>query len=156
MAFYQSVFTQKIPASMEDVWAFISSPHNLKDITPAYMRFEVTSKGDTSKMYPGMIITYNVRPLLGIKLKWMTEITHVEPMKYFVDEQRSGPYAIWHHQHHIEPIEGGVLMTDIVTYAPPLGFLGAIANSLFINKQLQDIFNFRTKAVDEKFGIFKQ
>jgi ligand-binding SRPBCC domain-containing protein len=155
MAFYQTLHTQKIPTSLENVWDFISSPHNLKDITPAYMRFEVTSKGDASKMYPGMIITYNVRPLLGIKMKWMTEITTVEPMKYFVDEQRSGPYTMWHHQHHIVAIEGGVLMTDIVTYIPPMGFLGAMANSIFIEKQLKDIFDFRHKAVEDKFGVFK-
>jgi ligand-binding SRPBCC domain-containing protein len=155
MAFYQKLHTQKIPTTLENVWDFISSPNNLKDITPAYMRFEVTSQGDISEMYPGMIITYNVRPILNIKMKWMTEITTVKPMEYFVDEQRCGPYTMWHHQHHIEAIQGGVLMTDIVTYIPPMGFLGAMANSIFIEKQLKDIFDFRHKAVEEKFGIFK-
>ena len=154
MAFYQLIKTQKIPATMAEVWDFMSSPMNLKDITPAYMNFTVTNNSGQGKMYPGMIITYKVSPLLGIPLNWMTEITHVREMEYFVDEQRSGPYNIWHHQHKIEPIEGGVLMTDIVTYAPPLGILGAIANSLFIRRQLDSIFEFRRQAVDKKFGTF--
>ncbi|HCF64347.1 MAG TPA: hypothetical protein DEU93_09475 [Chitinophagaceae bacterium] len=154
MAFYQLIKTQKIPATMAEVWDFMSSPMNLKDITPAYMNFTVTNNSGKGKMYPGMIITYKVSPLLGIPLNWMTEITHVREMEYFVDEQRSGPYNIWHHQHKIESIEGGVLMTDIVTYAPPLGILGAIANCLFIRRQLESIFEFRRQAVDKKFGTF--
>lgn len=154
MAFYQFTATQKIPASIDQVWDFISSPKNLKEITPAYMGFEITSAGLPEKMYPGMVISYKVSPLLGIKMTWVTEITHVEHQHYFVDEQRMGPYAIWHHQHKIEAIEGGVLMTDIVSYQPPLGLLGAIANSLFIKGKLKEIFDFRTVAVEKKFGKF--
>jgi ligand-binding SRPBCC domain-containing protein len=115
----------------------------------------VTSNTGADKMYPGMIITYKVSPLLGIKLNWMTEITQVKPKEYFVDEQRIGPYKMWHHQHKIEPIEGGVLMTDILTYQPPLGVLGAIANSLLIKNQLEEIFNYRTIALERKFGKYK-
>lgn len=152
MAFYQFTQTQKIKASIDEVWDFVSSPANLKDITPAYMDFNVTSNSGSDKMYAGMIITYVVKPLLGIGMKWMTEISQVKDKEYFVDEQRMGPYKLWHHQHKLQKIEGGVLMTDIVTYIPPFGFLGAIANSLFIKKQLQQIFDYRTKAVDEKFG----
>lgn len=154
MAFYQFTATQKIPASIEQVWDFISSPNNLKEITPAYMGFEITSGGLPEKMYPGMIISYKVSPLLGIKMTWVTEITIVENHRYFVDEQRMGPYAMWHHQHKIEAIEGGVLMTDIVSYQPPLGFLGVIANALFIRGKLKEIFDFRTVAVEKKFGKF--
>lgn len=103
-----------------------------------------------------MIITYKVSPLLGIKLNWVTEITHVKDKQYFVDEQRIGPYAMWHHEHKIEPIEGGVLMTDIITYQPPMGFLGVIANSLFIKKQLQDIFDYRIMALEKSSeNLFK-
>lgn len=152
MAFYQFTQTQKIKASLDEVWDFVSSPANLKDITPAYMDFNVTSNSGSDKMYPGMIITYIVKPVLGIPMKWMTEISQVKDKEYFVDEQRMGPYTLWHHQHKLQKIEGGVLMTDIVTYIPPFGFFGAIANSLFIKKQLQQIFDYRTKAVDEKFG----
>lgn len=154
MAHFQLKQSQKIPASMEEVWDFISSPKNLKEITPDYMGFDITSEGLPEKMYPGMIISYKVSPLFGIKTTWVTEITHVRDLEYFVDEQRIGPYRIWHHQHFIEPIEGGVLMKDIVTYEPPFGFLGRIANSIIIRKKLKEIFDYRTKAVEEKFGKF--
>jgi len=132
MAFYQLTRTQKLPASISEVWRFIASPGNLKEITPRNMDFIVTSSSGSEKMYPGMIITYKVSPLPGIRLNWMTEITNIKEYEYFVDEQRIGPYSFWHHHHKIEPIEGGVLMTDIVTYQPPFGFIGAIMNSLII------------------------
>ena len=152
MAFYQLTKTQKLPSSIEEIWDFISAPGNLKEITPADMGFIVTSNNGSEKMYPGMIITYKVSPLLGIKLNWMTEITHVKEYEYFVDEQRIGPYSMWHHQHKIEPIDGGVLMTDIVTYQPPFGFIGAIANSLIIKNRLQQIFDYRSIALEKRFG----
>ncbi len=154
MAIYQLIKTQKLPSTITEIWDFISAPINLKEITPKHMGFIVTSNTGTEKMYPGMIITYKVSPLLGIKLNWMTEITHVRDYEYFVDEQRAGPYKLWHHQHKIEPIEGGVLMTDIVTYKPTLGLLGAIANSLLIKKQLQQIFDYRTIALEKRFGRY--
>ncbi len=154
MAFYQLIKTQKIPASIDEIWDFISSPANLKEITPPHMGFVVTSNTGTAKMYAGMIISYKVSPLLGIKLDWVTEITHVRDKEYFVDEQRIGPYAMWHHQHKIEPIPGGVLMTDIVTYLPPLWIFGVIANRLIIKGQLDEIFDFRRIALDKKFGKF--
>jgi ligand-binding SRPBCC domain-containing protein len=152
MGFYQFKFTQKIPSDMETVWNFISSPKNLKIITPDYMGFDITNDIGDSKMYPGMIISYKVSPLFGIKMTWVTEITHVEDKKFFVDEQRVGPYAIWHHQHHIESIEGGVLMTDILSYQPPFGILGTIANFLFIKNKLKEIFDYRYVAVEKYFG----
>jgi ligand-binding SRPBCC domain-containing protein len=154
MAFYQLIKTQKLPATISEIWNFISAPSNLKEITPEHMGFVVTSNTAAEKMYPGMIITYKVSPLLGIKLNWITEITHVKDFEYFVDEQRMGPYSLWHHQHKIEPIDGGVLMTDIVTYQPPMGILGALANSLIIKKQLQQIFDYRTVALEKKFGKY--
>ena len=156
MAFYQFKQEQKVNASLEEVWDFISSPANLKEITPDYMGFDITSEDLPEKMYPGMIITYTVKPILGIKTPWMTEITQVKDKEFFIDEQRVGPYKLWHHQHFIEPIEGGVLMKDIVTYAPPLGFLGAIANKLIIKNKLQEIFDYRTKAVNKKFGLYEK
>lgn len=156
MAFYQLIKTQKIPVSIPEIWDFISSPANLKEITPEHMGFEVTSNTGSEKMYPGMIITYKVSPLLRIKMNWMTEITHVRDFDFFVDEQRMGPYKLWHHQHKVEPIDGGVLMTDIVTYQPPFGFLGAMANALFIRKQLKKIFEYRTQALEKKFGKFNE
>lgn len=154
MAFYQLNRQQKLPTGIRETWDFISSPANLKEITPEHMGFKITGNTGTEKMYPGMIITYKVSPFAGIAMDWMTEITHVQDYAYFVDEQRVGPYAMWHHQHKIEAIEGGVLMTDIVTYQPPLGILGAVANTLFIKKQLQQIFDYRNSALERKFGKF--
>jgi len=151
MAFYQLFKTQIVNGSIEDVWDFISSPKNLKKITPDYMGFEINSQNLPEKMYPGMIISYIVKPVLGIKMLWVTEITHIEEMRYFVDEQRIGPYSMWHHQHFIEPSGQGVLMTDIVSYSPPLGFLGALANSLFISKQLNSIFDYRENILSQLF-----
>lgn len=154
MAFYQLTRIQKIASNKQELWDFISTPGNLSKITPPHMGFEIMSGGGLEKMYPGMIITYKVSPLLKIKLKWVTEITHVTDGRYFVDEQRIGPYKMWHHQHLLEEIEGGVQMTDIVTYQPPYGFLGAIANALFIRKQLRTIFDFRNNALEKRFGKF--
>jgi ligand-binding SRPBCC domain-containing protein len=152
MGFYQLKQTQKVPATIDVVWDFISSPANLKKITPEHMGFDITTPFLSPKMYEGMIISYRVSPVLGIKTTWVTEITHVKEKEYFVDEQRIGPYTLWHHEHKIEAIEGGVLMTDIVSYQPPFGFLGSIANALFIKKKLREIFGFRTKALEKLYG----
>lgn len=120
------------------------------------MRFQVTSsyKAD-AKIYPGMVITYKVSPLFGIKLNWMTEITHVKDQEYFVDDQRVGPYAIWHHEHHFEPINGGVKMVDKLTYAIPYGIIGRLANKLLVAKEVQKIFTYREKAINDLFGVYK-
>src|SRR6478736_1426681 len=127
---------QKIPISIDTAWEFFSNPANLQAITPSNMGFKIISKYHGQQMYAGQIIEYKVSPVLGIPLYWMTEITHVEPTKYFVDEQRFGPYALWHHQHHFTSIPGGVEMTDIVNYRNPLGFIGRIANNIFIKNRL--------------------
>ncbi len=155
MAFDQFINKQKVNASMEEVWDFISSPKNLKEITPDYMGFDITSKSLPEKMYAGMIISYLVKPVLGIETQWVTEITHVEDHKFFVDEQRVGPYKMWHHQHHIEPIEDGVLMKDIVSYQPPFGFIGVIVNRIMIRPKLNEIFDYRTQAIEKRFGVYK-
>lgn len=154
MATYRFQTSQKIPAGIGQVWEFISSPANLKLITPDHMGFEITSGEPEGKMYPGMIITYKVSPFRGIKMTWVTEITQVKEQEYFVDEQRVGPYSMWHHEHKIRTIKGGVEMTDIITYRPPLWFLGALANSLFIRKQLAGIFDYRREALVDIFGKF--
>lgn len=151
MVVYHLHTNQFIPTSLEKAWAFISNPANLKNITPKSMGFDITSEELPEKMYPGMIITYSVKPLLGIKTTWVTEITHVEEMKYFVDEQRVGPYTLWHHEHHLEPVADGVFMRDIVTYKPPLGQLGRIANQLFIRRKLREIFQYRGQALEKIF-----
>ena len=154
MSIFQFEKKQKLPGTIEKVWDFISSPQNLRKISPPYMGFEITSNNLPVKMYPGMIISYKVSPLLGIKLTWVTEITHVKEKEFFVDEQRIGPYSMWHHQHKIEPIENGVLMSDIVTYKPPFGILGNLSNQLFIETQLERIFDFRETALENIFGKY--
>ena len=156
MAFYQLKTSQKIPASLDEVWDFISSPANLQKITPDGMGFEITSGALPEKMYPGMIISYRVKPLAGIPTTWVTEITHVREKEYFIDEQRMGPYRMWHHQHWVRPIEGGVLMEDVVSYQPPFGFIGAIANAVIIRRKLNHIFSYRKKAMDDLFGEFPE
>jgi ligand-binding SRPBCC domain-containing protein len=149
---YQLKKVQIVPATIEATWRFFSSPENLKEITPPHLGFKVLSISHGNKMYAGQIIEYTVKPLLGIPLYWMTEITHVEPMKYFIDEQRFGPYAFWHHQHHFKETNNGIEMTDIVHYKIPFWFMGDIANSLFVKKQLKKIFDYRTEVTDKRFG----
>lgn len=149
---YSLKTVQKLPVSLDDAWRFFSNPANLKEITPANMGFQVISKYQGNGMYAGQIIEYKVSPLLGIPLYWMTEITQVADKKYFIDEQRFGPYSLWHHQHHFKSIDGGVEMTDIVHYKLPLWFLGDIAHALFVKSQLQKIFSFRYKKAEALFG----
>ena len=156
MGFYQFERAQKINASKQEVWDFISSPSNLKKITPPDMGFDITSDNSSEKMYEGMIISYIVKPIFNIKTKWVTEITHIKEGHFFIDEQRMGPYKMWHHQHFIEDIPGGVLMKDIVSYIPPLGILGAIANQFIIKNKLEEIFAFRKRALDSKYGMYNQ
>jgi ligand-binding SRPBCC domain-containing protein len=154
---YTIHFTQKMPISLEKAWDFFSSPLNLSKITPESMKFVVTSDyTEQTKMYEGMIITYKVSPLLGIKMDWMTEITTVKDKEYFIDEQRFGPFKFWHHEHHFEEIDGGVLMTDKLTYGIPFGIFGQLANTIIVAKQTQEIFDYRVEAVDEMFGIYKE
>lgn len=143
-------FTQFVPASMDVVWDFFSSPANLSAITPPEMGFLITSPPQTG-MYPGMFITYKVSPVLGIKLNWVTEITQVKQKEFFVDEQRLGPYSIWHHEHHFREVPGGVQMHDILHYQAPLGFIGQLADSLFIKQKVMQIFTYRTKKITEFF-----
>jgi ligand-binding SRPBCC domain-containing protein len=152
MAAHSIKSVQKMPVSLEQAWSFYSKPANLNMITPLHMKFQVISKHHGEDLYQGQIFEYKLRPLFGIPVYWMTEITHVNAPKYFADEQRKGPYAFWQHQHHFKSIEGGVEMTDIVHYKNPLGFVGNIANSFFVRKKLREIFEFRFRKNEEIFG----
>lgn len=151
MAFYQLRRSQVLSSDIDSVWDFISSPENLRNITPDYMGFDITSPEMPAKMYEGMIICYKVSPIAGIKYDWVTEITHIREKRYFVDEQRVGPYKVWHHEHHIELVEEGVKMEDIVTYQPPFGPLGALANTLLLKNKLRDIFDYRQQVLEHYF-----
>lgn len=143
-------FVQFVPARLNEVWDFFSSPANLSKITPAEMGFIITSPTQF-EMYPGMFITYKVSPVAGIKLNWVTEITQLRILKYFVDEQRQGPYSIWHHEHHFKEVEGGVEMRDILYYKVPFGFAGRLADKIFVRNRVKQIFAFRNQRINELF-----
>lgn len=140
---------------MNEAWDFLSDPKNLKTITPDYMGFDILSGADR-KMYPGQIIQYIVTPVAGIPTKWVTEITHVKEGEYFVDEQRFGPYALWHHKHFIKPIANGVEMEDIVDYKLPFGILGRLAHPILVKPKLKEIFDYRFKKLIELFGPYPE
>ena len=141
---------QIIPLPLAEVWSFFGQPENLATITPPWLGFRVTS-APQGAMHAGMIITYTVRPLLGLALPWVTEITHCNEPYYFVDEQRLGPYRLWHHQHTFREVEGGVEMRDLVHYRLPFGFLGRIASGT-VRRRLEAVFDYRYQAVQELFG----
>ncbi|MES2241109.1 MAG: SRPBCC family protein [Bacteroidota bacterium] len=151
MKVYYKKSEQHLNASIDECWAFFSNPANLQIITPQTMGFKVTDF-DNKNMYEGQIIQYKITPLLGIKLSWLTEITKVKEGSYFIDEQRFGPYAFWHHKHFFESTENGVKMTDVVHYAIPLGFIGRIMNALVVKNKLNEIFDYREKKVNEIFN----
>jgi ligand-binding SRPBCC domain-containing protein len=154
MKLYQLHAKQILPISKEVAWDFLSDPENLAVITPPHMGFTILSKG-TKKMFPGQIIQYKVSPFPGYTTRWVTEITHVKEGEYFVDEQRFGPYAMWHHKHFITSVAGGVEMEDIIDYKIPFGMLGQMANGLVVEKQLRTIFKFREHKLIELFGILE-
>ena len=154
MKIYRLHEIQNLPISMEQAWKFLSDPKNLKTITPDYMRFEILG-GDEKMMYPGQIIKYIVTPVMGIPTKWITEITHVKEGEYFVDEQRFGPYALWHHKHFIKPIKNGIEMEDIIDYKIPFGILGQMAHPIIVKPKLKEIFEYRKKKLSELFGEYK-
>ncbi len=150
MKIYKKEYDQFVPGTIDEVWDFFSNPQNLNEITPKSMSFEIIS-GATKPMYPGMIIRYKIAPFLGIKMNWVTEISQVVQDKLFVDEQRFGPYKLWHHQHHFKEVEGGVQMKDLLHYAIPLGPIGRIANAVYVENQIDHIFEYRTEQIDRLF-----
>jgi ligand-binding SRPBCC domain-containing protein len=148
---YQIKRIQEIPISLTKAWDFFSKPENLKLITPSYMSFKMLSRSDAGEMYPGMIITYTISSLFNISINWATEITQVKENKYFIDNQISGPYKIWHHEHHFEEIKNGVEMKDILYYEMPFGFIGKLMYKIFIGKKIDEIFNYRAQKIKELF-----
>ena len=151
MKIYTLHAKQNLPISRDRAWQFLSDPKNLKVITPDYMGFNIQSGADRT-MYAGQIIEYIVTPILGIKNRWVTEITHVVDQEYFVDEQRFGPYALWHHKHFIREIEGGVEMEDLLHYKLPYGYLGQLAHPFLVKPKLDEIFEYRKNKLVELFG----
>ena len=151
MKIYRLKKSISLPITIEECWEFFSNPKNLKIITPNYMGFDIIDLEDT-KMYAGQIIKYNVSPILGLNMKWVTEISHVEINKFFVDEQRFGPYKFWHHKHIFEVIDGGIKVIDILDYALPFGIIGKIFEPFLIRPKIEEIFSFREKKLVEIFG----
>ncbi|OIQ18650.1 MAG: cell division inhibitor [Flavobacterium sp. MedPE-SWcel] len=145
---------QNLPISLQEAWDFIANPKNLAVITPDSMGFKTLS-GDDREMFSGQIIHYTITPLLGMKLQWVTEITHVKNLSHFVDEQRFGPYKFWHHKHFVKEIPGGVEMEDIVHYKLPMGILGDMMHPILVKQKLQSIFEYRQKKLIELFGEMK-
>jgi ligand-binding SRPBCC domain-containing protein len=144
MSKYQYSAKQFLPISIESAWDFFSSPKNLATITPPEMQFQILTKLEEGKgIYEGMLIDYIVKPLLGIPLRWQTEITLVKNNQLFTDKQLKGPYKLWEHTHTFERADGGVWMTDVVVYELPFGLIGDIAHSLFVKRKLESIFAFR-------------
>ncbi|MFD1294419.1 cell division inhibitor [Lutibacter holmesii] len=152
---YRLSSKQQLPITIDQAWEFLSNPANLKEITPKYMSFDIVSGADRP-MFAGQIIQYIVTPILGIKTTWVTEITHVVDKEYFVDEQRFGPYALWHHKHFIKEIDGGVEMEDIIDYKVSLGFLGRLVHPILVKPKLTEIFNYRTKKLVDLFGVINK
>ncbi len=148
---YRFSTEQQLKMTLDEAWDFFSNPANLQAITPDALSFKILTP-DLGRMYSGQVIEYKVRPVLNIPVYWMTEITHVSDKQYFVDEQRFGPYSLWHHQHHFTANNNGVMMKDIVHYKLPFWILGDIANSLFVKNKLKEIFDFRKKVIEEKFN----
>ncbi len=146
---YFLCYTQKIPISLETCWDFFSCPSNLRLLTPEYLQFTCTN--EPGKMYPGQIITYTIRPFLHIPITWVTEITHMEEKLYFIDEQRFGPYAFWHHEHRFASISNGVEMTDSIHYKLPFGPIGKMLNPK-VQKDIKAIFAYRRAKIETLFG----
>lgn len=142
---------QTLPLSLSEAWSFFSNPRNLSLLTPPSLGLELVSE-KPEEMHPGMILQYRIRPLLGIPMRWVTEITQVVPLRLFVDEQRFGPYRFWHHQHLFRETPEGVEMEDLVHYALPLGPLGRVMNALVTARQVREIFEFRRRYLDRSFG----
>lgn len=151
MKLYQLKSKQFLPISLDEAWTFLSEPRNLKTITPEYMGFEICDGADRP-MYQGQIIQYIVTPVLGIKTKWVTEITHVVDKSFFVDEQRFGPYAFWHHKHFLKEVPGGVEMEDIIDYKIPFGIFGQLVHPILVKPKLNEIFNYRQQKLEALFG----
>lgn len=151
MKIYHLRREQFLPISLGKCWAFFSDPGNLETITPQRMKFEIQYCSGNA-VYPGQLIRYRIKIFPFIWVNWLTEITAVKDQEYFIDDQRIGPYAFWHHQHHFREVAGGVLMTDDVTYALPFGWIGQLAHALLIGRELSAIFEYRRQILKDLFA----
>ncbi len=151
MKIYRLERNTLLHTDLDTAWKYFSAPSNLNEITPNDMEFTILSPDAHKPMYQGMVIEYRIQPFPLVSFRWLTEITHCSDKKFFVDEQRFGPYSFWHHQHHFEETPQGLMMTDIVHYALPLGPLGQLAHALFVKKKLKHIFDYRAQCMNKIF-----
>lgn len=141
-----------LPGDHDRVWHFFSNPLNLNALTPEWLHLEIVeSEQLPSEIYAGLILTYQVQPIPFVKNTWVTEITHMIPGRYFIDEQRFGPYAFWHHQHHFEKHANGVMMKDLVHYRLPCGRIGQLVLGRQVKKKLTAIFDYRFEKIQQLF-----
>lgn len=142
--------TQRIAWPLAEVFAFFSDAANLEAITPGFLRFRIITPLPI-EMRPGARIDYSLS-LFGVRLRWRTRITVWEPGVRFVDEQESGPYALWRHTHSFAPDGNATIMRDTVEYALPLGPLGSLAHLLFVRRTVGAIFDHRARVIDRLLG----
>lgn len=151
MRLYRILSRQQLPTTLEQAWDFCSTPRNLPAITPEWLHFTVTSDVP-DRMYPGLAMTYSITPVPFWRVEWLTVITAIDEGRNFVDEQRTGPYRLWHHEHRFEPVDGGVEMRDVVHYALPLDPLSRPLHDYLVRRQLQDVFEYRFRSLARLFG----
>jgi ligand-binding SRPBCC domain-containing protein len=150
MKLYDLIRTQHLPIPLDQAWQFFTDPYNLLKITPEWLAFRIVS-GSGSRLYPGMIISFRVTPVFRLNYLWVTEITQVNAPHFFVDEMRFGPYRFWHHQHRFTANANGVTVEDIIHYAIKGGLVGQLLNRILVRPQLNEIFTFRSRALEALF-----
>ncbi len=142
---------QIIDRPIEEIWSFFTNPKNLNQLTPSDMNFKILS-GSSDDFYEGKIISYSINPFKFYNIKWVTEITTIKKNDFFIDEQRFGPYKMWHHEHHfIKNNDNTTTIYDKVIYKLPYGIIGKLSHKLFIKKRLLEIFNFRKKTIKKLY-----
>ena len=146
---------QVLPIGLKEAWAFFSSPRNLDEITPDDLGFRIESLRSET-MHEGQIITYRVMVFPGVWVSWVTEIKAVDEGRAFIDEQRFGPYAFWHHRHVFEERDHGICVLDQVHYGMPFGVFGRLVHRLFVRRKLERIFDYRKAILAEYFGTARQ
>lgn len=155
MSLQQKKWVETFPITREEAWRFFSRPENLSLITPPSMNFQIVRLPE-GEMYEGMFIEYRVSPFPGIRVPWVTEITKIQDKRYFIDEQRLGPYRIWHHEHHFREVDGGVEMTDLLSYQLPVPLIRSFIGPLLVDKKVDSIFAYRKEVLEKRFGTIRR
>lgn len=155
MSLQQKKWVETFPITREEAWRFFSRPENLSLITPPSMKFQIVRLPE-GEMYEGMFIEYRVSPFPGIRVPWVTEITKIQDKRYFIDEQRLGPYRIWHHEHHFREVDGGVEMTDLLSYQLPVPLIRSFIGPLLVDKKVDSIFAYRKEVLEKRFGTIRR